>query len=269
MPPMQQSYWCVDTASQLDGKPHPRAWKPGASSGLLSGPHVPCAQDLPGLIELDALSESPVCADGVYPIYRTELLATAASPESSSYSLRIGVYTAYMPLGMSTPVSMSRGVQCPEGLRDATGIFRLPLSALCIGGNYPLFTTEEAAVGASLDGIAHSASFGQYTFFMSGAGSAMTADEACPNGQVDVSAAREGRISASPPAPPMGDGGGLNPSGVAAIVIFSVMILAAIVAVYTHWEQKSARRRAEGVSLSLDDKTTSQGPSTRDSQVYT
>jgi len=222
-----------------------------------------------GPIELDALPESPVCVDGLHPLYRTQTLAMAVSPESRSHSLRVGMYTAYMPVGMSMGVSMNHGVPCPKGLRDATGVFELPLSAFCVGGNYPLFTTDGAAVDASSDRIAHSESFGDYTFFMPGAVSATRADAACPDGRLDMSAARGGRIAAPPPAPPMQDGGGLSPRGVAAIVVCSVLTLASIVAATTHWNQKSARRRAAGANSTLDNKTTWQGPSASDSQAYT
>jgi hypothetical protein len=58
-------------------------------------------------------------------------------------------------------------------------------------------------------------SFGEYTFFRPGAGSAMLVDAACPDGHPDRSATRAGATGASPPAPPTADGGGLTPSGVA------------------------------------------------------
>jgi len=197
--------------------------------------------------ELNALPDAMVCAGGYYPLLRNVSLAMAASPLGSAHAHLVGdYYTAYMPNGFvadgdSTDASVVHGAPCPEGAIIASGIFELPLTAFCISGNYPLFTTAHAAIEASPVNTTHTMPFGDYRFYMSNSfpGMTMMSGSSCPDGYADQSAALTGSQHDEDD-----EEGGLSPGGLAAVIICSVLVAAAIVGVGSYLAQRSAKAKA-------------------------
>lgn len=116
---------------------------------------------------LDALPSLPVCIQGNWPLFKTQMLANMASPTHSSHAMTFppyASYTFYMPNSYPGMVMAPQGggdhsdsdghdhdhgrrlsrhmAPCPASSIDATGVLELPQTAFCADGDYPTYKTS-------------------------------------------------------------------------------------------------------------------------------
>ena len=115
---------------------------------------------------LDSLPDVGVCIDGIYPLFKTEMLANMASSSNSAHEMVAKGHTLYMPNGMYPNMQMTSGQPCPSVAIDATAIAELPAMALCIGGYWPMYKDSALAIAASPEGTTHSHTWGNWTLYM-------------------------------------------------------------------------------------------------------
>jgi hypothetical protein len=136
---------------------------------------------------MSALPDSAICIQGVgYPMFRTQALSDAATSLGVSHSMKVGhldKYTVYMPNGdypgkvmcahddhsssddhsghdHSRLLSETSKCTCPPSgatgpVVDATKIIKLPMTAFCIEGYYPMYATLSLSNAASPKGTSH------------------------------------------------------------------------------------------------------------------
>ena len=136
---------------------------------------------------MSALPDSAICIQGVgYPMFRTKALADAATSMGMSHSMKVGhmdKYTVYMPNGdypgkvmcahddhsssddhsghdHSRSLSETSKCTCPPAgatgpVVDATKIIKLPTTAFCMEGYYPMYATVSLSDAASPKGTSH------------------------------------------------------------------------------------------------------------------
>ena len=117
---------------------------------------------------LDSLPANAVCMEGTYPLFFSEELANAESPNGEADAYEYGPYTLWLARNHSfAQVNQTTHPTCPSHTWDVAIIVNHNQSEpICINGTYPLFTTSCAANAFSPVNQSRPEVYGNYTLFI-------------------------------------------------------------------------------------------------------
>lgn len=217
---------------------------------------------------LDILPTLPVCINGNWPLFKTQMLANMASSDGSSHAMTFGDYTLYMPDGSYPDKAMPGGgghsghnhrllmgsmAMCPWYAIDASGVHSLSADPFCAFGNSPLYKTSALANAASPDGTNHPHMEGNFTVYMpDGVPMIHNADRKCTGDLPDLSMKLDEKYTVTmntpPPSPPPAAPPPAAPVGLLVGVAAGVVVVLAGASVAVYFMTKKGKSAGAAVA---------------------